>query len=367
MFNVFPNARIKPSPFYAACVAEGMNSASIYNSMIMPSSFGDREAEYWRVIEGVSQWDVGVQRQVQLKGPDAGRLAQMLAMRDLSKCAVGQGKYVAICNSKGTILNDPIVMKLADDLYWMSIADSDMWLWSEAVAMGRGLDVEVSHPDVSPMALQGPKAEEVVAHVLGDWVCELKYFGFRETTIEGIPVVVQRSGYSKQGGFEIYLRDGTKGTQLWNIFKEAGKPWDIGPGSPQTPERTESGLLSVGSDTDAQTNPLEVRMERFVDLDLPDDTIGLSAVQEVKRHGPKRHQLGIVLEGNSPAPLGFAWELLEVDGKKIGDMTNCIWSPRLKANIGYALVSVEAEVGSIATVIRPNGPTEGQLVELPFL
>jgi len=367
VFSVFPNARIKPSPFYEACVAEGMTSASIYNSMIMPSSFGDREAEYWRLIEGVSQWDVGVQRQVQLKGPDAARLVQALAMRDMSTCAIGQGKYVALCNSKGTVLNDPIIMKLAEDLYWMSIADSDMWLWSEAVAMGRGLDVDVSHPDVSPMALQGPKAEDVVAHVLGDWVRELKYFWSRPTEIEGIPVVVQRSGYSKQGGFEIYLCDGTKGTQLWTIFKEAGQPWGIGPGSPQTPERTESGLLSVGSDTDDHTNPFEVRMERFVDLDVPDDTIGVGPLRDVKANGPQRHQLGLILEGDVPAPLGFAWEPLISGGVKVGDMTNCIWSPRMKANIGYALISRAQQVGDVVQVIRDSGPVEARLVPLPFL
>lgn len=344
-----------------------MDSASIYNSMIMPSSFGDREAEYWRLIEGVSQWDVSVQRQVQLKGPDAGRLAQCLAMRDLSACAVGQGKYVAICNSKGTVLNDPIVMKLADDLYWMSIADSDMWLWSEAIAIERGLDVEVSHPDVSPMALQGPKAEDVVAHVLGDWVRDLRYFWFREAQIGGIPIVVQRSGYSKQGGFEIYLCDGTKGTELWRLFKEAGQPWGIGPGSPQTPERTESGLLSVGSDTDAWTNPFEVRMSRFTDLDLPPDTIGLPALKKIAGQGPKRHQLGIVLEGTSPAPLGFSWEALQIGGRKVGDMTNCIWSPRLKANIGYALVSADVAIGQVVSVLRSGGHVDGRLVSLPFL
>ncbi|MDJ0821827.1 MAG: glycine cleavage T C-terminal barrel domain-containing protein [Paracoccaceae bacterium] len=367
MFTVFPNARLKPSPFYKVCVDEGMNSASIYNSMIMPSSFGDREAEYWRLIEGVSQWDVSVQRQVQLKGPDAGRLAQILAARDLSNCAIGQGKYVAICNSRGTILNDPIVMKLADDLYWMSIADSDMWLWSEAIAMERGLNVEVSHPDVSPMALQGPKAEEVVAHVLGDWVRDLRYFWFRQTEIDGIPVVVQRSGYSKQGGFEIYLCDGSKGRQLWNIFKEAGQPWGIGPGSPQTPERTESGLLSVGSDTDAWTSPFEVRMGKFTDLDIPSDTIGLKALTKIAEEGPKRHQLGLVLEGDTPAPLGFAWEALLKDGEKVGDMTNCIWSPRLKANIGYALISTDVDVGEEVFVARDTGTVAARLVPLPFL
>jgi glycine cleavage system aminomethyltransferase T len=367
MFSVFPTARLRPSPFYEAAVAEGMVAASIYNRMIMPTSYGHPEDEYWRLINGVSQWDVGVERQVQLKGPDAGRLAQILSPRDLSKCQVGQGKYVPLCNHRGTIINDPIVLKLADDLYWLSIADSDIWYWAGAIAAERGLSVEVSEPDVSPMALQGPKAEDVVAAVLGDWVRPLKYFWFREAEVQGIPVVVQRSGWSKQGGFEIYLRDGSKGTQLWNIFKEAGKPFGIGPGAPATAERTESGLVSVGGDTDENTNPFEVRLGKYIDLDVADDVVGIQALRKIKAGGIKRHQLGLVLEGEKPAPLGFKREDILHKGVKAGMMTNCVWSPRMKCNIGYALISVAAGVGDIVTIQRPSGPVEAKLVELPFL
>jgi glycine cleavage system aminomethyltransferase T len=364
---VFPTARLRTSPFYDAALAEGMVAASVYNRMIMPTSYGDPEAEYWRLINGVSQWDVGVERQVQLKGPDAGRLAQILSSRDLTKCQVGQGKYVAICNHRGTIINDPILLKLADDLYWLSIADSDIWFWAGAIAAERGLNVAVSEPDVSPMAIQGPKAEDVVASVLGDWVRSIKYFWFKETTIDGIPVAVQRSGWSKQGGFEIYLRDGTQGTRLWNIFKEAGKPWGIGPGAPATAERTESGLVSVGGDTDDQTNPFEVRLEKYVDLDIPDDVVGIQALRKIKRDGVTRHQLGLILDGDAPAPLGFLREDILQDGRFVGIMTNCVWSPRLKANIGYALVSVAAKVGTSVQIKRPSGMASARLVDLPFL
>ena len=367
MFSVFPTARLRPSPFYESAVAEGMVSASIYNRMILPTGFGDPDAEYWRIINGVSQWDVGVERQVQLKGPDAGHLAQILSTRDLSKCQIGQGKYVAICNHRGTIINDPILLKLAEDLYWFSIADSDIWFWARAIAAERGLNVEVSEPDVSPMALQGPKAEDVVAHVVGDWVRDIKYFWFKETEIEGIPVAVQRSGWSKQGGFEIYLRDGSLGTKLWNIFKEAGQPWGIGPGAPATAERTESGLVSVGGDTDNDTNPFEIRMEKYIDLNVPDDVVGIKSLREIAEQGVKRHQLGIILEGSEPAPSGFAWEEIEHNGKKIGDMTNSTWSRRMEKNIGYALISRDVEPGETVTVKRPTGNTSGELVELPFL
>ena len=367
MFSVFPTARLRPSPFYASAVAEGMTAASIYNRMIMPTSYGDPVAEYWRLINGVSQWDVGVERQVQLKGPDAGRLAQILSPRDLSTCKVGQGKYVPLCNHRGTIINDPILLKLADDLYWLSIADSDIWFWASAIAAERGLDVEVSEPDVSPMAIQGPKAEDVVAHVLGDWVRALKYFWFKETEIEGIPVAVQRSGWSKQGGFEIYLKDGTKGTQLWNIFKEAGQPWGIGPGAPATAERTESGLVSVGGDTDDETNPFEVRLGKYIDLDVADDVVGIKALRRIKKKGVVRHQLGLILDGGVPAPLGFRREDVLLEGVKIGMMTNCVWSPRMMTNIGYALISSQVPAGEVVQVMRDEGPVSARLVELPFL
>ena len=367
MFSFFPTARVRPSPFFDATVAEGLVAANVYNRMIMPTSYGDPEGEYWRLINGVSQWDVGVERQVQLKGPDAGRLAQILSPRDLSKCAVGQGKYVPLCNHRGTIINDPILLKLAEDLYWLSIADSDIWFWAGAIAAERGLDVEVSEPDVSPMAIQGPKAEDVVAHVMGDWVRGLKYFWFRETEIQGIPVAVQRSGWSKQGGFEIYLKDGTKGTQLWNIFKEAGQPWGIGPGAPATPERMESGLVSVGGDTDEHTNPFEVRLGKYVDLDVADDVVGIKALRQIKAEGVKRHQLGIILQGDKPAPMGTTRETISHNGQSVGKMTNCVWSPRMKANIGYVLISATVPAGQEVTVLRSTGPVTGRLVELPFL
>jgi len=227
--------------------------------------------------------------------------------------------------------------------------------------------VEVSEPDVSPMALQGPKAEDVVAHVLGDWVRQLKYFWFKETEIEGIPVAVQRSGWSKQGGFEIYLKDGSRGTQLWNIFKEAGQPWGIGPGAPATAERTESGLVSVGGDTDEATNPFEVRLGKYVDLDVADDVVGIEPLRRIKAEGVKRHQLGLVLEGDAPSPLGFRRQDINRNGQRIGMMTNCVWSPRLKANIGYALIDAGVPAGETVQVLRDQGPVSAKLVELPFL
>jgi glycine cleavage system aminomethyltransferase T len=367
MFSITPSTRLRPSPFFEATLAEGVCAMTTYNQMLMPTSYGNPEEEYWRIIQGVSMWDVAVERQVQLKGRDAGKLAQILAPRDLSKCKIGQGKYVPLCNHNGVLINDPILMKLEEERYWLSIADGNIWLWAQAVARERGLDVEVSEPDVSPLAVQGPKAETVVASIFGDWVRELKYFWFRESEIDGIPVAVARSGWSKQGGFEIYLMDGTKGTALWNIVKEAGQPHGIGPGNPNWCERVESGLLAFGGDTDDQTNPFEVRMGKYVDLHVPDDTIGIQALRRIAAEGPKRHQLGVVLDNSEPVKAEFTWNDIDMDGARIGDMTTCVWSYRMKKNIGFALVATSAKPGDRVVVRRAAGPVEGTLCELPFL
>jgi len=367
MFSISPSTRLRPSPFYEATLADGVCAMTTYNHMLMPTSYGHAEEEYWRIINGVSMWDVAVERQVQLVGPDAGRLAQILAPRDLSKCKIGQGKYVPLCNHHGVLINDPILLKLGEDRYWLSIADSNIWFWAEAVARERGLKVEVSEPDVSPLAVQGPKAETVVASIFGDWVRDLKYFWFRETVIDGIPVAVARSGWSKQGGFEIYLMDGAKGTALWNIVKEAGRPHCIGPGNPNWCERVESGLISYGGDTDGQTNPFEVRMGKYVDLDVPDDTIGIEALRRIVTEGPKRQQLGVILDNSEPVNAEFNWNAIDMDGSRIGDMTTCVWSYRLRKNIGFALVANFAKPGDRVVVRRGAGAVEGTLYELPFL
>jgi aminomethyltransferase len=285
----------------------------------------------------------------------------------LTKCQVGQGKYVALCNHVGTLINDPILLKLAEDRYWLSIADSNIWFWARAIAAERKLNVVVSEPDVSPLAVQGPKAGAVVASLFGDWIHELKYFWFKETSVQGIPVAVARSGWSKQGGFELYLLDGSQGTKLWNLVKEAGKPWDIGPGNPNVFERIESGLLSYGGDTDDDTNPFEVRMGKYVDLDVPDDVIGIEALRRIHRTGPVRHQLGVLLEGNEPTALGFLWHSIHKNGVRVGDLTNCAWSYRLKKNIGFALISTQCVTGDTVDVIKDGKSVRGTLCELPFI
>jgi aminomethyltransferase len=367
MFGITPSARLRPSPFYEATLKEGVTAFTTYNHMLMPTSFGHPEEEYWRLLKGVSQWDVACERQVQLQGPDAGTLAQILTPRDLSVCKAGQGKYVSLCNHAGILINDPILLKLEEDRYWFSIADSNIWFWARAIAAERGLNVEVSEPDVSPLAVQGPKAEDVVAAIFGEWIRALKYFWFRDTTIDGIPLTVARSGWSKQGGFELYLKDQTQATKLWNIVKEAGRRWDIGPGNPNFCERVESGLLSYGGDTDELTNPFEVRMDKYIDLNVSDDVIGIAALRSLREAGPRRHQLGVMLDGDEPTALGFHWHSILKGGQEVGHMTNCVWSYRLKRNIGFGLISTRCNVGDPVEILKEGKSIGGVLKALPFI
>ncbi len=367
MFEISPSIRVRRSPFFEATVAAGVKGFIPYNQMLMPVGYGDPEAEYWRLINDVAQWDVAVERQIELSGPDAGKLAQILTPRDLTKCVADQGKYIALCNHRGTIINDPILLKLDEDRFWLSIADSNVLFWARAITAERGLDVEAFEADVSPLAVQGPKANDVIAAIFGDWVRDLKFFWFKKVEIEGIPLMLARSGWSKQGGFELYLMDGTKGTALWDIVREAGQPFGIGPGNPNLCERVESGLLSWGSDTDDDTNPYEIGLGKYIDLDVADDVVGVSALRDVNANGAKRHQLGLVLDGDSPMKPHIVWYDIVVDGRKVGHMTNGVWSHRKKRNIGFALVSRDIASGDRVEVRKNGAVVNGTLCDLPFL
>lgn len=362
-----PTSRQSVSPFYDKTIAEGVVSFSPYNGMLMPTGYGDPQGEYERLMTGVSMWDVAVERQVQLEGPDAAKLAQALCPRDISQCIIGQGKYVPLCDHNGTIINDPILLKLSETKFWLSIADSNIWLWASAIAAERGFDVVVSDPGVSPLAVQGPMAENVVAAIFGEWVRDVKYFWFKETQIDGIPVAVARSGWSKQGGFEIYLMDESKGAQLWDIVKAAGAPWGIAPGCPNGIERIESGLISFGADTDARTNPYEIRLGKYVNLDVPDDTVGIKALRKIKAQGVKRHQLGVVPDGDTPLPaLGYDRPQILHKGSPAGMLTCMTFSPRLGKNIGYALINRTAKKGASVEIAFKSGTVTGKLQSLPF-
>lgn len=366
MFQLAIGPRVRKSPYFDASVADGAAAFSTYNHMYMPVSYGDPEGEYNRLINGVVMWDVAVERQVQLSGTEAGTLAQILTTRDLTGMKIGQGKYALLCDHAGTLINDPVLLRLEDNLFWFSIADSDILLWARAICAERDLNVAICEPDVSPLAVQGPKAEQVVKNLFGDWVADLKYFAFRETRLEGISLVVARSGWSKQGGFELYLRDCEQGTKLWNLVKEAGQPHDIGPGAPNYIERVESGLLSYGADTDEKTNPFEVGLAKQVQLEQAADFIGKAALGEILRSGVQRRQVGLLIDGEPLTPNPHRVDVLNNDNR-VGYMSACCYSPRRQNNIGIALIDEKWADDSADLVVNLDGEIRSaKVTSIPF-
>jgi len=368
-FTIGIGPNLRKSPYFDATVRDGVRSFSVYNHMLIPGHFGDPEGEYDRLIHGVAMWDVAAQRQVELRGPDARRLAQYLTPRNLSKTRVGQGRYVPLCNHDGHVINDPVLLKLSEERYWLSVADSDIHLWAAAIGRERGWDVTVSEPDVSPLAIQGPKAVDVAAALFGDKVRDFKYFGFEQTELDGIPLVLARSGWSKQGGFELYLMDSTQGDALWDKVKVAGQPFGIGPGAPNDTERLESGLISYGADMRLQThpaNPFEMGFGKLVDLDGGHDFIGRDALIRIAEQGVQRQLVGLFIDGKPELP-GHQVPLLR-DGRDVGYVSEFAWSKRLGRTIGVALMATTAMDAPGALTMRVGGTTyPTEITDIPFI
>lgn len=369
-FQIHIGPNIRKSPYFDATVADGARSFSVYNHMYLPGSFGDPEAEYDRLLHGVAMWDVGAQRQVEVAGPDAERLARYLTTRDLAGTSAGQGRYVPLCNHDGILINDPVLLKFSETRYWFSIADSDIALWADGIARERGLDVRIVEPDVAPMAIQGPKAGNLARDLFGDWVLDLRYFWFRETELAGIPLVLARSGWSKQGGFELYLLDGARGGDLWEAVKRAGRPYDIGPGAPNDQERLESGLISYGADARYQqcpANPFELGLGNMVQLDRPDDFIGRAALRRIREYGVRRRRVGLFIEGDPVPPNGHPLDLT-VAGDVVGVACEIGYSPRLERNIGVAILDNGIGDDEAALTIRLGATTRpASITALPFV
>jgi len=368
-FTIGIGPNLRKSPYFNATVRDGVRSFSVYNHMLIPGHFGDPEGEYGRLIHGVAMWDVAAQRQVEITGPDAGRLAQYLTPRNLSNTRVGQGRYVPLCNHDGWVINDPVLLKLSDDRYWLSVADSDIHLWAAAIGQERGWDVAVSEPDVSPLAIQGPKAVEVAAALFGEKVRDFKYFGFEQAELDGIPLVLARSGWSKQGGFELYLMDRTQGDALWDKVKAAGQPFGIGPGAPNDTERLESGLISYGADMRLQihpANPFEMGFGKLVDLEGGHEFVGRDALIRIAEQGVQRQLVGLFIEGKPDLP-GHQVPLLR-DGQEVGTVSEFAWSKRLGRTIGLALMQTAAidAPGPLAMQLA-DGYHAAEITSVPFI
>jgi len=359
--------RVHKSPFYEATLRHGAKAFTIYNHTYLPTSYGDDVADYWSLVNDVTLWDVACQRQVEISGPDAFKFIQFLTPRDMSKCEVGQCQYMALTNQDGGIVNDAIMLRVGEQLFWLSPGDGDVLWWAMGVAVNSGMDVNVREPDVSPLQLQGPKSPLVARDLFGDWAVEMKYYRLRETTLDGIPLVVSRTGWSGELGYELYLRDGRHGDQLWERVMVAGRPYNIAATAPSTIRSIEGGLLSYMSDITLADDPYVIGMGRYVDFEQSGDFVGREALKKISSEGPARQLVGIQIQGEAlVAPNEEFWDVTD-GNSKIGHVTRCAHSPRLKKNIGWANVTVEfAEAGTELFVISPQGAQPATVCDAPW-
>ena len=318
--------QIRKSPYFDATIRWGAKGFSVYNHMYIPRDFGDPQKNFWNLVNGVILCDVAVERQVEITGPEAAKFVQRLIGRDLSKCAIGQCKYVLLTNAAGGILNDPIMLRLAENHFWISLADSDILLWAQGVAINSGLDVTICEPDASPLQLQGPKSGEVMQALFGESIVDLKYYWLREYELDGIPLIISRSGWSSELGYELYLCDGSKGDLLWEKIMAAGKPFGIKPGHTSTIRRIEGGMLSYHADMDINTNPYELGLDRLIDIDADFDFIGKAALQKIRHQGVSRKQVGLVISGPAIEGSNTSFWSLEKDGQLVGKVTSAVYS-----------------------------------------
>lgn len=360
--------RIRRTPYTDRVEQAGVRGFSVYNHMILPKTFGMTvEEAYWHLREHVQIWDVSVQRQVEISGPDAAKLVQWMTPRDLSQAEVGRCYYVPIVDQSGGMLNDPVLLKLAEDRFWLSIADSDLLLYVKGLIIGRGLDAVAFEPDVSPLAVQGPKAEDLMAELFGEAIRALKFYRFTHVDFMGSRQVVARSGFSMMDGFEIYLDDGALGPALWDTIMEAGQKNQIAPGGPNQIDRIEGGMLGFGNEMTNENNPLEMGFGKLCKLDGTIDCIGLDALQRIDDAGLTRMIRGVKF-GDAPCPLcTMPWPVM-VGDRQVGQVTSAVWSPGLNTNVGLSLIDREHwDQGTEVKVSLPHGAVQGGRVQvLPF-
>ncbi len=348
--------QIRKSPYFDATVRWGAKAFSVYNHMYIPRDFGNPEQNFWNLVKDAILCDVAVERQVEITGPDAARFVQMLTPRDLSTLAMGQCKYILITNAEGGILNDPILLRLEENRFWISLADSDILLWAQGVAVNSGLDVTIREPDVSPLQLQGPKSGEVMKALFGESIMDLRYYWLREVELDGIPLIVSRTGWSSELGYE-----------LWEKIMAAGAPFNLKPGHTSSIRRIEGGMLSYHADADINTNPYELGLDRLINVDMSAEFIGKFALRKIRDAGVTRKQVGLIIDcAPLKGPNTTFWAIIK-DGKTVGKVTSVVYSPRLQKNIALAMVSKDcADMGTVLEVQTAAGSMTATVVEIPF-
>ena len=360
--------RVRKSPYFDATVRHGVKAFTVYNHMFMPTAYSDPVTEYWQLVNDVTIWDVACERQVEIIGPDALQFVQLLTPRNLSNLSPNQCLYVVLTAEDGGIINDAVLLRLAKNHFWFSPGDGDVLLWAQGVAVKSGLDVTVSEPDVSPLQLQGPKSPQVAEILFGDLAYELGYYRMCQTELDGIPLVLSRTGWSGELGYELFLRDGSRGDELWEKVMDAGSDYDITPIAPSTIRSIEGAIFSYVSDITRNDNPFTVGLDRLVDLDQEADFLGKEALKKIKSEGIQRRLVGVEIDGKPLAQANDAYWPVWNDQQVIGRVSRCVFSPRLEKNIGFVNVPIEhADPGSKVRIQTSVGMVDAIVVSTPFI
>jgi aminomethyltransferase len=362
-------ARNRRTPYYEAEQRHSPLGYTVYNHMYFPIRFDTFENEFDALLNAVTVWDVSVERCLEISGPDGFRFAQLMTPRDLSACEVGQAKYVLICDSDGGIINDPVLTRMDENTFWFALASSDALLFARGLRNAYpDLDVTIREADVAPMQIQGPRSKDLMRALVGDDVLDIKYYFWRRYDLDGIPVVVTRTGWTSEVGYEIYLEDTSKGTDLWEKVMKAGEPFGVRPTGPSDIRRIEGAIFNWGADMTYENNPYEMGLGRLVD-DLPEDAcISIAALKRIWAEGPSRMINGVELDGDPfPALNNVKWPARSA-GERVGKVTSAIYSPRLGKNIGYCwLPAPMSSLGTTVEVDSEWGTRTATVVEMPFV
>ncbi len=367
MSQVQRGARLRRSPFFEATQRYGPKGFTAYNHTLFPTHYDDFEKEYWHLLEHVTLWDVAVERNLEVSGSDGFRFSQLLTCRDLSTCAVGQGKYVLITAPDGGILNDPVMLRIDENTFWFALADSDVLFYAFGLAASAGMDVQVREVDAAPLQIQGPRSKDVVGELFGREVLDLRYYWFTRAEVDGIPCVVTRTGWTSEIGYEVYLLDPAHGVDLWERIMEAGRPFDIRPTGPVDIRRIEGGIFNYRADMDWTTNPYELGLDRLVDLDSDAEFTGKDALRRIREEGVTRKIAGVEIAGERLDMNATKWPVFSA-GAEVGAVTSAVWSPRLEKNIGFAWVPIELAAEETALRVETSdGERDATVAPMPFV
>ena len=366
-YFISKSRRLRSTPYTSRIEKQGVSAYTVYNHMLLPAAFGSLEDSYHHLKQHVQIWDVAAERQVEISGKDSAKLVQLMTCRDLSKSKIGRCYYCPIVDDNGGLINDPVILKLDEERWWISIADSDVILFAKGLAIGNKFDVKIFEPNVDILAVQGPKSFQLMEKIFGKKITEMKFFGFDYFEFSGAKHLIAKSGWSKQGGYEIYVENTKSGLALYDELFEVGKKFNVKPGCPNLIERIESALLSYGNDMDNGDNPLECGLDKYVNLETDVNFLGKQKLKDVKKNGISKKLMGVMIEAKE-INMSKSIELFNDKNLKIGELRSGTYSPHFEKVIGIAMLEKPYwEVSQTFKISINDSTFEGKVCDLPFI